>query len=102
MSVLLSVFLADSVFSVADLSMTWLLLLWGMILLLWPMRNGVLALEIWLMVWLIKLRMDAVESEDDSVAVVESDRLLSRSDFLNLLRDDAMGGLGSSGFLIVG
>lgn len=73
-----------------------------MILLLWPMRNGVLALEIWLMVWLIKLRMDAVESEDDSVAVVESDRLLSRSDFLNLLRDDAMGGLGSSGFLIVG
>ena len=66
------------------------------------MRNVVLAFEIWLMVWLIKLRMDAVEMEDDNVAVVDNDRLLSRSDFLNLLRDEAMGGLGSSGFLIVG
>lgn len=60
------------------------------------------ALEMWLIVWLIKLRMEAVEMEDDSVAVVESDRLLSRSDVLNLLRDEAMGGLGSNGFRIVG
>lgn len=73
-----------------------------MILLLCPMRNVVLALEIWLMVWLIKLRIDALEMEDESVAVVDSDRLLSKSDFLNLLRDEAIGGLGSSGFLIVG
>lgn len=46
--------------------------------------------------------MDAVEIDDDKVAVVDNDKLLRISDFLNLLRAEDVGGLGSKGFLIVG
>jgi hypothetical protein len=74
----------------------------GIILLLVEMRKVLLALEIWLMVWLIKLRNEAVDIDDFKLAVVDNDRLLNRSDLRNRLREADIGGLGSKGFLIVG
>lgn len=74
----------------------------GIILLLVEMRKVLLALEIWLIVWLIKLRNEAVDIDDFKLAVVDNDKLLNRSDLRNRLREEDIRGLGNSGFRIVG
>jgi hypothetical protein len=74
----------------------------GIILLLLEIRKVLLALDIWLIVWLIKLRNEAVDIDDFKLAVVDKDKLLNRSDLRNRLREADIGGLGNKGFLIVG